>query len=483
MRTQRSRRRNGAKARSFRAVTITVLTVATTAACSSAATGGSTAGGASGGQSNPASSGSGGTNGGNKYQGDLTYWFWGKSDIPGIDKWMQQRAAQYEKMHPKVHISTVEQSNSTIISSFRLAAQSKSGPDIDTQWATLPTLTPYFDGDVTPISDFVPKSETRHWFNTSENTVDNKLVAMPLYLIGIPLVWNKQLFKDAGLNPNRPPKTWEEFLHDAKVLKQHNITPLGMGNKDGFFGAWMVAIFGKQMLNSTKDITQAIAQKGNFANSKFGKTLNAVYGMIQNLVSNGYVNSDIASLTLTQGAQLFPQKKAAMAFTTDGNVISWAKAIGDQNIGVARPPIWSTAGALSNTYDVTQSSDEFITSWSHNKEAAATFLRWLHTPANLSSLFKDTGAFPADDRFDASAITDPIAKKLYKLDTTGKSVWPENYYPPTVDSDADIPAGQLITSKSGTPAQAVDLWARIVAQWQTQQPSAYSQFVKWANGG
>ena len=33
-------------------------------------------------------------------------------------------------------------------------------------------------------------------------------MAMPLYLIGIPLVWNKQLFRQAGLNPNVGPSTW-----------------------------------------------------------------------------------------------------------------------------------------------------------------------------------------------------------------------------------------------------------------------------------
>ena len=111
--------------------------------------------------------------------GDITYWFWGESDIPGIDKWMKSRVAAYEKLHPKVNVNVVSQSSDSLIGSFRLAAQSKSGPDIATQWATMPTLTPYWNKAVTPISDLVPESETSQWLNTSENVADGKVVAMP----------------------------------------------------------------------------------------------------------------------------------------------------------------------------------------------------------------------------------------------------------------------------------------------------------------
>ncbi|MDA8291681.1 MAG: extracellular solute-binding protein [Actinomycetota bacterium] len=412
------------------------------------------------------------------YSGKITYWFWGESDIPGITKWMQQRIAIYEKLHPKVSVDLVPQSNTTIISSFKLAAQSKTGPTIDTQWATLDTLVPAFSGDVAPLNGLVPKSEMSHWINTNENTYKGQVMAMPLYLIGVPLVWNKALFKKAGLNPNKGPATWSQFLSDAKALKAHGITPLGMGNQDGYFGAWMFAIYMKQELNSLSQVTKGIANQGN-AQSIFESKLKSLYTMMQALVKDGYVNSNVSSLSLNQGWQLFPEKKAAMSFTTDGNVLSWAKAVGEANIGVGRPPIWGT-GSLASTYDVTQSSDEFITSWAPNKQLDANFLAWLHTPSNMAALNKETDAFPADNRFPVSSITDPLARQLYKLDTTGKSIWLENYLPPQVDSDADIPAGQMILSNSGSPAKAVALWTTQLNLWRTEQPTQFQQFKTWA---
>ena len=412
---------------------------------------------------------------------NINFWFWGESDIPGITKWMTQRIALYEKANPGVAITVVPQSNTTIISSFTLASQSKSGgPDIDTQWATLPTLLPALQGDVTPISNYVPSSETKHWLNTNENTIAGKIYAMPLYLIGVPLVWNKKLFAKAGLNPNVGPKTWTQFLADCAALKKHGITPLGMGNQDGYFGAWMFAIYEKQLLNSVAQLTQGVANVGS-SQAKLLSSLKTMYTMLSGLIKCGYVNSNVESLSLNQGWQLFPQSKAAMSFTTDGNALSWAKSVGEKNVGVTAPPVWGS-GKLAATYDTTQSSDEFLASWSSNKAAAAKFLAFLHTPANMVALNKETGAFPADNRFPSSNITDPLAKALDKLDTAGTSVWLENDIPPQIDSNADLPAGQLITSGSGTPAAAVALWKQQLQKWQLEQPTQFQLFKKWATG-
>ncbi len=411
----------------------------------------------------------------------ITYWWWGESDIPGIDKWMHGMADAYEKSHPNVHLNIVPQSTDTLIGAFRLAAQSHSGPDIDTQWATLPTLAPYWNKAAVAISDYVQASETGEWVNTSENTDGGKIVAAPIYLIGVHLVWNRELFKRAGLDPDKPPATWDDFLSDCAALKSHGITPFGMGNKDGYFGAWMLAIYLTQELNSVDEIKSAIGNTGGFTMAQLDGLLRNLYGLMQDLVKKDYLNSDVASLDLNQGWTLFPQRKVAMSFTTDGNVLSWAKSVGAANIGVAMPPRWGN-GKLRDVYDVTQSSDEFITSWSTNKAADAAFITYLHQPDNMRALYDQTGAFPADKRFPISAITDPLAQQLYKLDTATTSVWLENYLPPQVDNDADLPAGELITSRSGSPDQAVEIWNCVIAKWRVQQVPEYQQFKKWAAG-
>ena len=109
---------------------ITAIAFALVSACSSSST---PSGGSAATSSNP-------------YKASLTYWFWGESDIPGIDKWMASMVSQYQKLHPGVKINVVPQSTNTLIGAFNTAAQSKAGPNMATQWATLPTLTPYWNG-------------------------------------------------------------------------------------------------------------------------------------------------------------------------------------------------------------------------------------------------------------------------------------------------------------------------------------------------
>ena len=142
-------------------------------------------------------------NGDDPNNANLTYWYWAESDAPGANGWLKKEVALYEKAHPKVKVSIVIQSTDTLTSAFTTASQTKSGPDIATQWATLPTLTPAWNGSTVPISDYVPASETKNWISTAENMWQGKLWAMPQYLIGIPFVWNKALFRKAGLEPEQ----------------------------------------------------------------------------------------------------------------------------------------------------------------------------------------------------------------------------------------------------------------------------------------
>ena len=409
---------------------------------------------------------------------NLTYWYWAESDAPGANNWLKKEVAVYEKSHPKVKITVVIQSTDTLTSAFTTASQTRSGPDIATQWATLPTLTPAWNGSSVPISDYVPASETKNWIGTPENMSSGKLWAMPQYLLGIPFVWNKVLFKKAGLNPNKGPKTWAEFLADAKKLKAAGITPFGMGNKDGYGGAWFFSLIGKQNLNSINELKAAMIGKANFADPKFS----GFYQALADLKKNGYLNSDVASISFEQGFQLFGQKKVGMSWGTDGNVTAWEKLLGAKTMGVSGIPVWGK-GKLATSYDTTQSSDAFITKWSKHPRAAAQFLVFLHSAPALKAWYAATGVFPADKRFPASLVTDPIAKQMLALDQSAVSVWPENFVPPQVDGNADLAGGELITSGSASPSAVVKLWKSELAKWKTQHPDEFRSYTKWVSGG
>jgi raffinose/stachyose/melibiose transport system substrate-binding protein len=417
-----------------------------------------------------ASAGTPATTTGSVYDGHMTYWFWGEGDIPGITKWMDGRISAYERLHPQVSITLVPQSNNTLIGAFQAAAETNQGPDIETQWATVPTLTAAWNHWAVPIQDYVPASEIKNWISTQENVYKGQVWAMPLYLLGTPLIWNKSLFAKAGLNPNAAPATWAEFLADCAALKSHGITPFGFGNTGGNLAAFFVDQLALQNLNNV----------GQFMQEMLGKTpvSTAPYAALQELIKKGYINSNVSSLSISQGWQLFPEQKVAMTIASDGDALLWGQSLGTKNIGVGKYPKWGN-GALADKYSVSQSSDEFITSWSHHKSEAATFLVWLHQPQNLLSLHEATGAFPADRRFPTADITGALAKQLYALDQL-PSVWLEDWVPATLSASTDGQATQIITSGSGGLPQVEALWKSGIQHWKFTLPADYKAYQQWA---
>jgi len=411
--------------------------------------------------------------GGDAEQADLTYWYWGESDAPGANDWMKGRIADYQKQHPGVRIKLVPQSTDTLIGAFTTAAQTKSGPDIATQWATIPVLSQVWGGAVAPLSDLVPESASANWIGTQENTDKGKLYAMPMYVIGIPMAYNKDLFAKAGIAA--APTTFQDLLSACGKLKAVGVTPIGMGNKDGYFGAWFFSNFGKQNLDSTTDLKQAVIGRADITDPKY----TGFYEPMHQLKASGCLNDDIASLTLDQGMAKFGAGQAAMAWGTDGIVTKWAQQLGEAKVGVARTPTWGT-GKLADVYNTTQSSSAFVTSWSKNPKAAAAFLTWLHEPANLTSWYEATGIFPADKGFDPSTIKTALGKQLWELDASAGSVWLENYLPPSVDGDGNLAGGQVITS-GGSVKDAVSTFAKATEQWRSQNPVEVKNYTAWAS--
>ena len=141
---------------------------------------------------------------------ELTFWYWAESDAPGADAWMTESVEAYKKVQPNVTINVVPQSTDTLISAFQSAVTAKSGPDIASQWATGPVLGFVWQDALVPVSDYVAQDEMKNWLNVDENKYNGKHWGVPMYLIGIGVMYNKDLFSQAGVTPPENGRwTWE----------------------------------------------------------------------------------------------------------------------------------------------------------------------------------------------------------------------------------------------------------------------------------
>jgi multiple sugar transport system substrate-binding protein len=143
--------------------------------------------------------------------------------IPGstqaaVDQFNQQ-VAEFEKANPTIKVKPVEYQWTGPTFAAKLAA------------GTLPTVfeVPFTDartlGDNGQLADLTPYVKELPYFSKFNPSViaegtdaKGQVVALPKGAYAQALHYNRLLFKEAGLNPNKPPTTWAQVRTDAKII-------------------------------------------------------------------------------------------------------------------------------------------------------------------------------------------------------------------------------------------------------------------------
>jgi multiple sugar transport system substrate-binding protein len=101
--------------------------------------------------------------------------------------------------------------------------------------------------DIPEVADLVERFKP--YFMQGTNLRGNNLVALPLEIVPIKIVYNKEIFAKAGLTA--PPKTWDEMIDYAK-----KITQAGNGEFYGFGWTSMFTVaFRRQAMKATMSST------------------------------------------------------------------------------------------------------------------------------------------------------------------------------------------------------------------------------------
>jgi multiple sugar transport system substrate-binding protein len=188
-------------------------------------------------------------------------------------------------------------------------------------------------------------------------------------------------------------------------------------------------------------------------------------------------NNDINSLELYQGQARWVQGKAAMTMVAGSDAKKFILSGGKGRVGVMAMPRWGNgpyAGKLGST-----SQTVGITAWTKYPREAADFIMFMHTRERMSSWFKITGAFPADDRFDTKAITLPQQRVLFNLVRSG-SPYLENFIPTELDSKANFAQAQLVLGGNADAKQAAQATEKIAQRIRLTQRKLISNFKLWA---
>ncbi len=148
--------------------------------------------------------------------------FWHYWDGTNGEK-LEELVDQFNEENPDIQIKPVFIPGSSIVSKIQTAALSGRTPalaisdiikiSLIEETGQLVDLNPYIMEDNYNIKDFYKELLVY-------GTKGDELVSLPVSSSNLGLFWNKELFEEAGLDPQTPPKTWEEVVEFGKIIKE-----------------------------------------------------------------------------------------------------------------------------------------------------------------------------------------------------------------------------------------------------------------------
>jgi multiple sugar transport system substrate-binding protein len=145
---------------------------------------------------------------------------WHQEEVPNRIKQWQSVIDDFNKSQSKYEVKQQVQNWATIYQKLPPAISAHNQPDIQ---FTIPdfTLEVRKTGVVQPVDSIVKELDELHHFipaATQPYSYEGHMWAVPLYGMVQVLFYNKVSFRDAGLDPEKPPKTWDELLSYVKQL-------------------------------------------------------------------------------------------------------------------------------------------------------------------------------------------------------------------------------------------------------------------------
>jgi sn-glycerol 3-phosphate transport system substrate-binding protein len=166
-----------------------------------------------------------------------------------ITKVIDDMIAEFEKANPDIKVKAVYAGNYDDTRVKALAAVKANQP---VQLSVLFSIDVFelIDQDViVPFDEFATSAEDKQWLASfypalMENSkAKGKIWGIPFQRSTIVLYHNKDAFKEAGLDPNKPPATWDEMVATAQKLTKKdasgNVTRWGVHIPSTGYAYWM----------------------------------------------------------------------------------------------------------------------------------------------------------------------------------------------------------------------------------------------------
>ncbi len=216
----------------------------------------------------------------------------------------------------------------------------------------------------------------------ANGTYKNKVYGIPFQRSTIVMYWNTDAFKEAGLDPEKPPVNWAEMTQMAsKLVKKDaagNVSRWGVMVPSTGYAYWMFQAFARQ---NGHDLMNPEGNRTNYAHAD-------VIGALQFWRDLGAKHKVMPEGTVEWGTlrQAFTEGKTAMMWHTTGNLTA-VKGSAQFPFGVAMLPASKQRGSPTgggNFYLFKKTTPA-------ERKAALAFVKWMTAPERAADWSIATG--------------------------------------------------------------------------------------------
>jgi len=370
----------------------------------------------------------------------------------------QNLANQYVKDHPNVSIEITILENQAFKDKLATSMQSGNPPDLFQSWGG-GVLTQYAQAGL--VQDLTAALKQNGWGDSFQPAplgiykVGDKNYGVPWDAGMVGFWYNKALFQQAGITA--PPDTWAALLDDVKKLKAAGITPIALGGKDEWPGAFWWEYLATRV-GGQSAFDKAFSRKGSFADPPFVQAgtllkqlvdlqpfqtgfLGATYGDHQVLMANGQAAMELMG-------QWAPGADRAVATNVDNY---------NKNLGFF--PFPSVEGGAGAPTDVLGGADGFAIGKNAPPETI-DFVRYLTSAENQTAMAKANLAVLPVIKGAEAGLTDPLMKEVAQRVAAAKyyQLYYDQYMPPAVGQTVNDQTAALFagTSSPEAVAKAID---------------------------
>ena len=324
-----------------------------------------------------------------------------------ITKLIDGFAADFEKENPGIKLKPIYTGTYQDSITKALTAVKSGEPPVTSILLSTDMFTLIDEDAIVPFDDLIKTPDDQAWLKSfypafMENSqTGGKTWGIPFQRSTIVLYYNKELFKEAGLDPNRPPQNWKEQVEYAQKLTKRDatgkVTQWGMQIPSSGFPYWLFQALaiqaGTNLMNSAG--TQTYYDKPEVIEGlTYWVDLVKKYKVHpEGIVDWGTTPKD------------FFEKKVAMVWTTTGNLTN-VKNNAKFDFGVAMLPAGKQRGSPTgggNFYLYKKATPA-------QRDAAFKFIKWITTPQRAAQWGIDTGYVAVRaDAWDTPAMKQYVA--------------------------------------------------------------------------